>query len=458
MPSLSLITFALLTTPLSLAAPAPASNQITKRITTPFFKKYNAIGDSYASGIGAGQYTDSAFSEGWKCSRFTDAYGWQLHKALNDPEQRSFSLKACAGAKAERIRDEQHVDQDADLITISAGGNNVGFSNLVDGCVFRFRGWKSPNCESAMDESEARIRDNSSTSHPRPLSPLSCMKWLFTNSSLGLWNPVWDAIAQVLIDLGPNAKTSRIFVTGYAKFFNSETDQCDGASFSVWALPGIGDKMTKDRRRRLNGLVDLINQQLQSVVDNWRNEGGYTNIQFINYDSAYEGHRLCENGISEPQRGSETHESHNPNAYFFQITKSSGSASLAGGDDAGREWAQWLHDAKAQNSSLEVNEAYRDIIEVNPGDDFSGGYPLMISKVMHPSSPGHTAIKDAILNTMNRDIQSAQNHQYGDIQYGPSQFCPGLGPGGGSGDCIDIKDGCYIVKPVDNTVPTPVCD
>ena len=43
-----------------------------------------------------------------------------------------------------------------------------------------------------------------------------------------------------------------------------------------------------------------------------------------------------------------------------------------------------------------------------------------------------------------------------DLQYGPSQFCEGLSPGGGN-TCIDIPDGCYIIKPVDNVVPTPVC-
>ena len=43
-----------------------------------------------------------------------------------------------------------------------------------------------------------------------------------------------------------------------------------------------------------------------------------------------------------------------------------------------------------------------------------------------------------------------------DRQYGPSQFCQGLSPGGGE-TCIDIPAGCYIIIPEDNTVPTPIC-
>ncbi|KAF2268661.1 hypothetical protein CC78DRAFT_575645 [Lojkania enalia] len=137
--AISLLSFFIL--PLCIAA--PTSNAVAKRITIPFFKKYAALGDSYGSGIGAGEYTGGPFTENWRCSRFTDAYGQQLHRELNDPEQREFSHKACAGKTAEEIRN-QHVDFDTDLITLSAGGNNVGFSNLVDGCIYRFVPGRSP--------------------------------------------------------------------------------------------------------------------------------------------------------------------------------------------------------------------------------------------------------------------------------------------------------------------------
>ena len=44
-----------------------------------------------------------------------------------------------------------------------------------------------------------------------------------------------------------------------------------------------------------------------------------------------------------------------------------------------------------------------------------------------------------------------------DLQYGPSQFCQGLSPGGGE-SCMDIPSGCYIIKPLFNVVPTPICE
>lgn len=219
--------------------------------------------------------------------------------------------------------------------------------------------------------------------------------------------------------------------------------------------------MTKERRRRLNALVDMMNAKLQDVVDSWTNPSNkpnyWPNVQFINYDSAYDGHRLCENGVSEPQRGTQSHDSHNKNAWIFQINKSRNQEDLAGGNDEGRQWAEWIHQAVSEHPELQVAPAYKGLLPNDPGNDFSGGYPLPISKVFHPSTGGHKAIADAIMSAMSQAIKIDKVHKYGDVQYGPSKFCQGLSPGGG-GSCMDIEEGCYIVVPEDNTQPKPVCD
>lgn len=219
--------------------------------------------------------------------------------------------------------------------------------------------------------------------------------------------------------------------------------------------------MTQARRKRLNDLVILMNQRLKAAVDSWTSnpngENYWPNVQFVDYDAAFNGHRLCENGVNEPQKWKDTQESHNPNAWFFQISKTSNTDSLAGDNGPGRQWAAWIHEAKANNASLQLNPAYVGYEPVDPGNDFSGGYPLVISKVFHPTGPGHKAVADAIQAQMSNAIQSAQSHIYGDIQYGPSKFTQSLSPGD-PGTITDIKDGCYIVIPKDNTVPTQVCD
>lgn len=42
------------------------------------------------------------------------------------------------------------------------------------------------------------------------------------------------------------------------------------------------------------------------------------------------------------------------------------------------------------------------------------------------------------------------------FHFGPDTFCIGTGPGGGQA-CVDIPDGCFVVVPLDNRVPTPIC-
>ncbi|KAL8741895.1 MAG: hypothetical protein Q9190_005557 [Brigantiaea leucoxantha] len=54
------------------------------------------------------------------------------------------------------------------------------------------------------------------------------------------------------------------------------------------------------------------------------------------------------------------------------------------------------------------------------------------------------------------DVDDGRSDTSGTLM-GPSQFCQGLSPGGGS-SCIQVPDGCYIDVPLDNTVPDVQCD
>lgn len=40
--------------------------------------------------------------------------------------------------------------------------------------------------------------------------------------------------------------------------------------------------------------------------------------------------------------------------------------------------------------------------------------------------------------------------------FGPTKYCIGLGPGGEEG-CVDVKEGCFVIAAVVNTLPTPIC-
>ncbi|WP_404818932.1 SGNH/GDSL hydrolase family protein [Streptomyces phaeolivaceus] len=92
--------------------------------------EYVALGDSYASGVGAGSY-DPASGD---CKRSTKNYP-HLWAAAN-PE---YKLKdvTCSGAKIPDVRANQlsALKPTTNLVTLTVGGNDAQFAPVVEGCL-----------------------------------------------------------------------------------------------------------------------------------------------------------------------------------------------------------------------------------------------------------------------------------------------------------------------------------
>jgi lysophospholipase L1-like esterase len=91
---------------------------------------YVALGDSYSSGVGAGDYISSSGS----CDRSTLAYPEQWADA-NTPA--SFVSVACSGATTADVLDSQvsALSARTTLVSITIGGNDAGFSSVMETCV-----------------------------------------------------------------------------------------------------------------------------------------------------------------------------------------------------------------------------------------------------------------------------------------------------------------------------------
>ncbi|MEU8182179.1 GDSL-type esterase/lipase family protein [Micromonospora sp. NPDC049047] len=97
------------------------------------YKKINSLGDSYSSGLGAGGqggYT------GGNCKRTTNA--WPYFVAPFD--RSSFDHQACSGATIPSLRAGQlstvfHNPGEEGLVTLTIGGNDVGFGNSLQTCL-----------------------------------------------------------------------------------------------------------------------------------------------------------------------------------------------------------------------------------------------------------------------------------------------------------------------------------
>lgn len=92
--------------------------------------RYVALGDSYSSGLGAGSYISSS----GRCERSTKAYPEQWADA-NSPA--SFVSVACAGATTADVVSSQvpALSASTTLVSITIGGNDAGFSSVMETCV-----------------------------------------------------------------------------------------------------------------------------------------------------------------------------------------------------------------------------------------------------------------------------------------------------------------------------------
>jgi lysophospholipase L1-like esterase len=153
---------------------------------------YVALGDSYASGVGAGSYYSSSGS----CDRSPNAYP-ALWAAAHSPA--SFTFVACSGAKTTDVINSQlsSVTSSATLVSLTIGGNDAGFSSIMETCILE----STSSCESAISKAEQYV----STTLP------------------GLLN-------SVLSDIRAQAPSARIVLVGYPDFYDLNVSICIGLS------------------------------------------------------------------------------------------------------------------------------------------------------------------------------------------------------------------------------------
>jgi lysophospholipase L1-like esterase len=201
---------------------------------------YVALGDSYSSGLGAGSYISSSGS----CDRSTNAYPEQW-AAANSPA--SFVSVACAGATTSDVINGQvsALSSATTLVSITIGGNDAGFSSVMETCVLR----STSSCLSAVANAEAFVRNQLPA--------------------------LLDATMQAIRAHAPNA---RIVVLGYPELYDlSKSDSCIGLS-------------TSDRTA-LNGGADALDTAASAAAA--RNGGIYADVR-----GQFAGHEICDGSSS----------------------------------------------------------------------------------------------------------------------------------------------------------------
>jgi lysophospholipase L1-like esterase len=216
--------------------------------------QYVDLGDSYASGVG----TRVFYSESGSCKRSPEAYGPKIAAAKGY----TLSFQACSGAKTSDVNANQlgTLSASTALVTISIGGNDAGFSNVILNCALYYF-----TCGGAINEANSYIA-----------------------TKLG------GVLDTTYNNIRSRATTAHVVVIGYPHLFSDTGTTCN-ANF-----------LTSSNEKKLNETGD----KLDAVVKARAEAHGFT---FVDPRSAFKAHEVCAseewlNGQSNPLE-----ESYHPN-------------------------------------------------------------------------------------------------------------------------------------------------
>jgi lysophospholipase L1-like esterase len=213
---------------LALAAPAAAEPEAAG--------KFVALGDSYASGTGAGSYGDSG-----SCKRSANAYA-QLWANSHAPA--AFSFVACSGAETADVLAGQvaAVTSDTELVTISIGGNDAGFADVMTDCNLG----SDQSCVDRNAQAQAFARDQ-----------------------------LPGRLDSVYTEIRGRAPSARVVVLGYPRIYQLAGECSVGLS--------------ETKRGAINSSADV----LADITSARAAAFGFT---FVDGRAAFAGHEICASG------------------------------------------------------------------------------------------------------------------------------------------------------------------
>ncbi|HEY9326658.1 MAG TPA: SGNH/GDSL hydrolase family protein [Streptomyces sp.] len=195
---------------------------------------YVALGDSYSSGVGAGSY----LSDSGDCRRSTNAYPY-LWAAANSPS--SFAFVACSGATTSSVASSQlgSLSSSTSLVSVTAGGNDVGFADVMQDCVLS----GEAACLSAVSTAVGQMN-----------------------------NTLPSRLGSLYASIHSKAPQAHVVVLGYPRFYKIGGNCIAG--------------LTEKERTAINNASDVLN----GVVAKQAANAGFT---FSSVVDEFTGHELC---------------------------------------------------------------------------------------------------------------------------------------------------------------------
>lgn len=193
---------------------------------------YVALGDSYSSGTGAGEYGDSG-----GCRRSANAYP-QLWADAHGAS--TFEFVACSGARtADVLAQAAALDASTTLATVSVGGNDAGFSDVMIDCTLG----SDEACVDRVEEAKTFAR-----------------------------NTLPARLDDVYATMRANAPSAEIVVLGYPR---------------IYELEGSCNAGLSERKRA------AINSGADTLAEVTANRAGAAGFAFVDVRGPFTGHEIC---------------------------------------------------------------------------------------------------------------------------------------------------------------------
>lgn len=271
--------------------------------------QYAALGDSYASGEGSFSYLKGTASSSDTCHRATDGYAEQLASQFT----LSLAFRACSGdiitglylsnsataqlfasPSAGYAREKAQfsaLGPDTQLVTLSIGGNDVGFARVLHDCISGALTDGSYNCQS-RDQTSAE--DNLSyLVNGRPDGCMAFFPFANPGNDTDGFCAAEPSLEQVYTDITELAPNAAIYVVGYPHLFGTTFNRkgvCD-----VGGALGVRYTIQGSDVEWINSETDNLDQGIQTAVNEAAAATGHS-ITFVDPRSTFAGHGVCDSG------------------------------------------------------------------------------------------------------------------------------------------------------------------
>lgn len=221
---------------------------------------YAALGDSYSSGDGASDYAEDTQRER-DCYRSANAYPHLLEQGNDFAGEMSFH--ACSGHRGTTLLEEIGADNaqldaltpETSLVTLGIGGNDIGFSSVLQTCMLRVPFVDSGACVGQEEEIDDRMADFE------------------------------DTFADLLVEVRERSPDARVLVVGYPRIFTAEPD-------------GMYYTLNSADQSWLNSTIQGFNDQIRSAVreadEAIAGAEAVGSVEFVDTYDALDGHEVTE--------------------------------------------------------------------------------------------------------------------------------------------------------------------